>query len=41
MNVKSFQLPVLCSRLPVDVNKPQILAKAVETSFLQFKEQVL
>ncbi len=36
---KGFPLPFLCSRLTVDVNEPQILAKAVETSFLQFKSK--
>jgi hypothetical protein len=33
-------LSVLCSGRPIELDKPQILAEAAETSFLQFKEQV-
>jgi hypothetical protein len=35
-----FQLSVFCSRRPIELDKPHILAKATETGFLQFKEQV-
>jgi hypothetical protein len=36
-----FPLSVLCSRCPIDLDKPHILASAAETGLLRFKEQVL
>jgi hypothetical protein len=35
-----FQLSVICSRMPLELDKPHILALAAETGFLLFKEQV-
>jgi hypothetical protein len=35
-----FTLSVLCSRSPMYIDKPPILAYVAETDFLQFKEQV-
>jgi hypothetical protein len=35
-----FPLSVLCSRRPIELNKPHILALAAENGFLRFKEQV-
>jgi hypothetical protein len=36
----SFLLSVLCSGRPIELDKPHILALAIETVFLRFKEQV-
>jgi hypothetical protein len=36
----SFPLSVICSRRPIELDKPHILALAAETGFLRFKEQV-
>jgi hypothetical protein len=33
-------LSVICSRCPIELDKPHILALATETGFLLFKEQV-
>jgi hypothetical protein len=33
-------LSVICSGRPIEINKPRILASAVQTGFLRFKEQV-
>jgi hypothetical protein len=33
-------LSVICSRPPIELDKPHILALAAETGFLLFKEQV-
>jgi hypothetical protein len=35
-----FPLSVLFSGCPICIDKPHILAKAAETGFWQFKEQV-
>jgi hypothetical protein len=35
-----FPLSVLCSRHPIELDKPHILALAAEIGFLLFKEQV-
>jgi hypothetical protein len=35
-----FPLSVICSRRPLELDKPHILVLAAETGFLLFKEQV-
>jgi hypothetical protein len=35
-----FPLSVICSRRPIELDKPHILALAAETIFILFEEQV-